>query len=149
LDTIAHGLAPNETAYSWVVPDIAAESCYIVAMAYGPGWQYDENETAFSIGPVGASENRPAPIHETKLIGSIPSPLRGPARVRFQLKSEAPVRLDLRDVTGRVVSALAGGVKASGVYDVTLDAHTLAQGVYFLSFDTPDHHETRKVVKTW
>jgi hypothetical protein len=49
LDTIAHGLAPTESSYIWTVPDRRLDCCHVVAIAYGPGWQFDESDTFFSI----------------------------------------------------------------------------------------------------
>jgi hypothetical protein len=146
LDTIAHGLGPGETAYSWVVPDIRSDSCRIVAMAYGPGHQYDENETAFSIGPrEGADEHKPQ-VLETKLLAAAPNPLSGKMTVRFQLRDKSLVRLGIRDVAGRLVAMLADGTVGAGQFDRVWDASRMPQGVYFLSFDASTCHETRKLI---
>ncbi|UCG43625.1 MAG: VCBS repeat-containing protein, partial [candidate division WOR-3 bacterium] len=124
LDTIATGLAPNDTGFPWVVPPGPVDSCWVVAMAYGPGWQYDESDASLSIEPGGIAE-----------AGS------GKSRCRFQtptvvgnllwlpgLKQNGdcpsgggPVPA-LLDVAGRVVMSLQPGPN---------DIRHVAPGVYF------------------
>jgi hypothetical protein len=151
LDTIAHGLPPSDTTYLWQIPpDLRSDYCHVVAIAYGPGWQYDESDTFFTIQPVGVEESGAQPILETKLVGVSPNPIADHAVVSFQLSKQEPVSLRLYDVSGRVVATLTSGIMESGRYSRTFDVRDsrsgLASGVYFLSFDTPDHHENRKLV---
>jgi hypothetical protein len=151
LDTIAHGLPPSDTTYLWQIPSgLRSGYCHVVAIAYGPGWQYDESDTFFTIQPVGVEESGAQPILETKLVGLFPNPIADHAVVTYQVSKQEPVSLRVRDVSGRVVATLANGIVKSGRYSATFDVRDsrfgLASGVYFLSFDAPDHHETRKLI---
>jgi hypothetical protein len=119
LDTIAAGLAPTESSYAWTVPPGPAESCRIVAIAYGPGWLFDESDTAFAIlpggiaGEVGATPWRwqPAAI------------LHGSVRVPAPPAGAALPELVLCDVLGRPAARLRAGDN---------DLGRLSPGVYFL-----------------
>ncbi|MFO7637843.1 MAG: hypothetical protein R6X14_00840, partial [bacterium] len=51
LDTIATGLAPDDSVFHWVVPDTILDSVWVMVIAYGPGWQHDEHERPLRIGP--------------------------------------------------------------------------------------------------
>jgi len=146
LDTIAHGLPPSETTFTWRVPNIRSDSCKMVAFAYGPGWQYDESDSCFSIAPVGVAEASAPLIRETRLLGVSPNPLAGLARIRFQLRGSIWVRLSVHDVAGRVVRVLEDKPMNAGVYELGWDATRLSPGVYFLSFDAGERHETEKVL---
>jgi hypothetical protein len=153
LDTIAHGLPPSDTTYLWQIPSgLGSDYCHVVAIAYGPGWQYDESDTFFTIQPLGAVESEVPPILETRLIGVFPNPIANHAVVSFQLSKQEPVNLRLYDVSGRVVATLANGIMKSGRYGLPLDirhsSFDIPAGIYFLGFYTPDHHETRKLVVT-
>jgi hypothetical protein len=151
LDTIAHGLPASDTTYLWQIPpDLRSDYCHIVAIAYGPGWQYDESDTFFTIQPLGVEESEVQPVLETKLVGVFPNPMAEHAVVTFQVSKQEPVDLRIYDVSGRVVNTLASGIMKPGRYSLPLEIRhsglDLASGIYFLSLDTPDHHENRKLV---
>ncbi|HLA62884.1 MAG TPA: M12 family metallo-peptidase [Rhodothermales bacterium] len=59
-----------------------------------------------------------------------PSPARGVATLAYRLPEAADVRLEVFDVTGRRVATLVDGRVAAGAHRATLDASTLAPGVY-------------------
>jgi hypothetical protein len=159
LDTIAHGLAPTETTYRWVVPNLIADSCRIVAIAYGPGWQYDESDTAFRIEPSGVEEGARIELPgATALLDVSPNPFRARVRVRFSIGAGKPLlpgrnrgsdfQVAIMDVSGRTVATLANGPLTPGYYDLTWDAHAVPPGVYFLCFSGSEHQETRKLLLT-
>ncbi|MFO7651383.1 MAG: VCBS repeat-containing protein [bacterium] len=119
LDTIAAGLAPTESSYVWTVPPGPAESCRVVAIAYGPGRQFDESDTAFAILPGGiAGEVGAAPWRWQP-----PAILRGSVRVPWPQAGTALPALVLCDVLGRPAARLQAGDN---------DLGALGPGVYFL-----------------
>ena len=145
LDTIAHGLPPTDTAYTWVVPDIRSDSCRIVAIAYGPGWQYDESDSCFRIAPVGMAE-APAPIiRQTRLLGISPNPVRGHVEIRFQLAEPGRVTLRISNVLGRTVATLVDGVLKPGQYTRFWPTRALPSGIYFLDFIAGQTRTTAKL----
>jgi hypothetical protein len=151
LDTIAHGLPPSDTTYLWPIPpDLRSDYCHVVAIAYGPGWQYDESDTFLTIRPLGVEESEDQPVLETKLVDVFPNPITDHAVVSFQLSQQEPVRLRVYDVSGRVVTTLASGIMKSGRYSRTFDVRDsrfgLASGIYFLAFDALGCREARKLV---
>jgi hypothetical protein len=148
LDTIAHGLAPSETACTWVVPDIRSDSCRVVAIAYGPGWQYDESDSCFRIASVGIAEDAAPLVRETRLLGISPNPVRNQAEIRFQLAEPGRVTIRVLDVTGRTIAAPADGIMKSGNYTCTWNTEGTPEGIYFVRLDSPNHRESRKLVLT-
>jgi hypothetical protein len=156
LDTLIHGLPPSETAWTWTVPDIRSDYCHVVAIAYGPGWQYDECDTFFRILPVGVDESTTPPVGETKLIGAFPNPCAGSMRLWFQIGNQGQsttgqslISLRICDVSGRTAAMLADGVMKPGIYHRDWEvAPTVPNGVYFIRLETPDCRETEKVILT-
>jgi len=148
LDTLAHGLLPIATSWLWTVPDITSDYCHVVAIAHGPGWQYDESDTFFRIIPAGVEES-PCRPRTTQLLGISPNPLTDRAQVQFQLSTEQTVSLRICDVSGQTVATLADGVLEPGVYRRDWQAlPAIPNGVYFLSFTAGDLHESRKLILT-
>jgi len=134
LDTIAHGLAPDDTPYVWVVPDIRAESAYVMAIAYGPGWQYDESDSAIRILGTGIGEERPLRIRELRLAVG-PNPATGAVGICYDLPASMPVEVSVLDLSGRRVATLASGRLGPGRYQARwnhADSRSLPAGVYFV-----------------
>jgi len=157
LDTIAHGLAPADTPYLWVVPNIRAESAWVMAIAYGPGWQYDECDSAIRILGSPGVEEQPQRIWHTRL-DAWPNPARGRVNIEYELARAGPVELSVLDAAGRKVALLASGRREAGRYAVPLGGlgHNPksevgfrlcpAPGVYFVRLEAGSQRLVRKVV---
>lgn len=153
LDTIAHGLSPAETSRLWTVPHIISDSCRIFAIAYGPGWQYDESDTCFRIAPVGVAE---CPTHETFETGFssiLPNPASSGVGIQFQLRDACRIALSVFDASGRTIARLVDGVQSAGRYATSWSGRDdgglmLPRGVYFVRLETPSYHEARKLILT-
>ncbi|UCG43260.1 MAG: VCBS repeat-containing protein, partial [candidate division WOR-3 bacterium] len=113
LDTIVTGLSPGDTTYPWIVPDTVLDAAWIVAIAYGPGWQFDCSDRRFSIVPSGVAERSrqaaPGPVPEPTIAGDVlvwsataPS-LRNVGDIALQSSAK------LLDATGCVVMSLQPG----------------------------------------
>jgi Secretion system C-terminal sorting domain len=61
-----------------------------------------------------------------------PNPASQNARVEFDLPSDAPARLDLYDITGRVVKPIIEGNFSAGPHEVSIDLTNLSAGAYNL-----------------
>ena len=152
LDTIAHGLAPDDTPYVWIVPNIRADSAYVMAIAYGPGWQYDESDSAIRILGTGISEERPVRVRELRLAVA-PNPARGPAHDSYDLPACVPVEVSVLDLTGRKVTTLASGRLGPGRYQAVWNrqdnqGRRLPAGVYFVRLAAGEKTRLVKLVLT-
>ena len=145
LDTIVTGLSPSESTYSWVVPDTTLDSARILAIAYGPGWQFDESDSAFRIAQVGMAGPRiETPRNWTLFVN--PSPARGAFTVCYDVPRQCRVSVGVYDVDGRLVKDLAEDEPAPGRYQATLPHASLPAGVFFVRLDNGVSRITRKVV---
>jgi len=147
LDTIAHGLSPTESTYMWLVPDTTLDSARIVAIAYGPGWQFDESDSSFRIATPGIAGPHAA-LPRIWSLSISPNPARGALSVRYDVPRQGYVSVGVYDVDGRLVRLLCGGDVAVGRYKVTLPSGTLSAGVYFCTLDNGETRISRKVVLT-
>jgi 3-phytase len=85
-------------------------------------------------------------------LSSYPNPFSPATRVLYQLASPGPVRLVIHDARGRVVIALASGVREAGVHDVFWDGRNsqgqqVADGVYFVTLDAGGQRQVGKMVR--
>jgi hypothetical protein len=147
LQTIATGLPAADTLYRWVVPANVPDTGRIVAIAYGPGWQYDMSDSVihFSGGAVAEAPRR-VPLQWSLSVG--PNPARGAFVVRYDVPHQTHVSVGLYDATGRLVRSLSDGEVSPGRYEARLPAGTIAVGIYFLRLDTPGFRSVKKAVVT-
>jgi len=61
---------------------------------------------------------------------NIPNPFNNTTAINYSVASNANVTLTVVDMTGKVVMTVNEGTKAAGDYKITLDASTLAGGMY-------------------
>jgi len=148
LDTIATGLAPTESSYSWVVPDTQLAWVKVLAIAYGPGWQYDESNSASSIIPSGLVD-QPRVIVRDWALSASPNPAVGRATVRWDIPRIASVRVCLYGPDGRVAKGLMSGEVGPGRYAAEVrTSAALPPGVYFCTLDNGTGRISSKLVLT-
>ncbi len=91
------------------------------------------------------------PRYALDFVGAQPNPIRTQGRVAFTLPQASHVKLELYDVTGRVVSTLADREFAAGPHDVAWSGRSdagraLGAGVYWARLDVAGRSLTRRVV---
>jgi hypothetical protein len=146
---VSHGLTPTSDTFVWVVPDVHGDSCKVKAIAYGPGRQYDESDSCFSIWSAGTEEPRSGWVWETKFLGAFPNPLTNATRVEFQLSRQTHASLRVYDVLGRTVATLSDGAMKPGIYHRDWEvAPPVPNGVYFVRLQTPNYSESKKLILT-
>ncbi|MBM3323463.1 VCBS repeat-containing protein, partial [candidate division WOR-3 bacterium] len=97
LDTIVTGLAPNESSYAWVVPDTQLAWAKVLAIAYGPGWQFDESDSAFAVVPSGIAAGKPLPAPRDWALSVSPDPASAKAIVSYDVPVSSDISLSVLD----------------------------------------------------
>jgi PKD repeat protein len=92
-------------------------------------------------GPSAAAKHGVGP--EDAFAWASPNPLNPSTVIRFALSQPGSVRLNVYDLSGRLVKALANQFMEAGVHDVRWDGSTrtgtkVASGVYFYVLQTPE-----------
>jgi hypothetical protein len=76
---------------------------------------------------IGVTENV---VGNMELGQNIPNPANNTTAINYSVASNANVTLTVVDMTGKIVMTLNEGTRAAGDYKITLDASTLAGGMY-------------------
>jgi hypothetical protein len=98
-------------------------------------------------GPVSA--NRGAVVTRSDMTLKSPNPTPGQIHVQYAVARAGQVRLELVDVSGRVVATLADRTQEPGRYEAAWDGAgrrgQLPPGLYFVRFVAPDFMTVRKL----
>lgn len=74
----------------------------------------------------------------TQLLSNYPNPFNPSTTIPFELSGTRHVKIDIIDVTGRIVSTLSDEVRPAGYHQVVFNAQNLASGVYLVRMVTMD-----------
>jgi hypothetical protein len=75
-----------------------------------------------------------------------PNPIAKTAEIKFELKSEGNVKIELYDVKGQLVKTIANQTHSIGMHSINFDRSSLSAGNYFFTISTSVGTETKKVV---
>jgi len=73
------------------------------------------------------------------LLKAWPNPFNPTTQLSFQLPETAQATVRLLDIAGRQVAVLASGVMERGEHQLTVDASSLASGMYFAQVESQGH----------
>lgn len=76
-----------------------------------------------------------------------PNPFRNRLSASLVLPQTSPVRVSVRDITGRELGIIAQGQYAAGRHQFTWDRTGLGPGIYFITVQTPSWTTWHKAVK--
>jgi len=94
---------------------------------------------------IGVEEQNAGVPKSTGLIGIYPNPTRGQARIEFAMKKEALVKINVLDITGRVVDRLVNRVIGAGYHTAYFKSKVPA-GIYFVHMETEGYSDTRNLI---
>jgi len=83
----------------------------------------------------------------TRLRAVSPNPFSASTEVRFELSAPGAVRLDVFDISGRLVETLVNDVLPGGEYTAVLEGTELSPGIYLLRLETADGRDTGRCMK--
>jgi len=147
-DTIATSIAPSDTNYPWVVPDVRSDSCLVKAVVYGPGWRQDVSDAVLRILPSGIAEERGDPRRSFGLV-VCPNPMSTETYLSFGPWRAGKSSLRIFDASGRLVRDLSTEAEGRGCLRWEregYDGQVVPQGVYVVQFRSGGKSATRKVV---
>jgi hypothetical protein len=121
------------------------ETIYIGIRSLSPDAYYNlvDDIFYFSVEAVDVAEGQ---VETGKLSLSMENPMRPNGSLMLSLPSDADVKVNLYDVTGRLVKNLANGRMTAGSHTLQMDGSGLSSGIYLLDVDAGSKHMTRKLV---
>ncbi|MEI6124837.1 MAG: T9SS type A sorting domain-containing protein [Bacteroidota bacterium] len=94
--------------------------------------------------PTGIATVAPALISE---FDAYPNPTEGQTIVKLGLNSKSDIRLNLYDITGRLVKSIFNGIMEKGTHKINLlSENELVDGIYFIRLESGDTKSTKKLV---
>ncbi|GAB1467545.1 hypothetical protein MASR2M64_02180 [Candidatus Cloacimonadota bacterium] len=91
------------------------------------------------------------PVVATALLGNYPNPFNPETTIKYSVKENTPVRLEVYNVKGQLVKTLVNDIKASGNYSEVwkgLDNNNrpVSSGVYFFKMSAGTYSSTKKMI---
>ncbi|TES93301.1 MAG: T9SS type A sorting domain-containing protein [Candidatus Cloacimonadota bacterium] len=87
----------------------------------------------------------PAKTPASSFVKLYPNITKGKAHLSYAITKPGNVRLELFDVTGRLVKTLFNGYRRAGDYRTEVNASSITPGVYFMKINTPDGGFTERL----
>ena len=81
-----------------------------------------------------------------QLYPAYPNPAAESTRIQYRLDQVADVALEVRDMTGKVVSQIVRGTQPAGYHSITLDVANMASGVYTYTLNVNDARSTQRLI---
>lgn len=75
-----------------------------------------------------------------------PNPFNPVTSIKYSVKQNLFVSLNVYDISGKLVSELVNGFKLTGEYNVSFNAAGLPSGIYFYELKAGDYSETKKMI---
>jgi hypothetical protein len=130
----AGNLALN-TNYWWRIQPVRSSG----AGMYSDGWGFHTRTTG--VEPV--SSNLPSVY---KLYGNYPNPFNPTTKIKFDLPKNSFVKINIFDVTGRLVNELVNLNLQPGSYETEFNGMNLSSGVYYYRIEAGEFIETNKMI---
>ncbi len=97
------------------------------------------------------SDEIEAPAMPLTLYQNVPNPFNPSTSIAFYLPERSHVRIDVYDVTGRLVTTLTDGIRSGGSHTVEWNGsdssgRTAASGVYFYRLTAEKFEQTKKMI---
>ncbi|NWG29372.1 MAG: S8 family peptidase [Ignavibacteriaceae bacterium] len=83
---------------------------------------------------------------ENKLYDNYPNPFNPITQIKYSVKENGLVTLQVYDILGKEVAALVNEEKQAGTYTVTFDAGSMASGIYFYTITANNFQKTKKML---
>lgn len=90
------------------------------------------------------TETRAVPA-KTELKENYPNPFNPKTTIKYSVKEQSPVKLEVYNMLGRKVATLVDRTMNAGSYNVNFNASDLASGVYLYRLTTPNKTMTQKM----
>ncbi len=102
-------------------------------------------DSCYSFIPIGI-KNQNEIVYNYALYQNYPNPFNPKTRIVFTIPKQENVRIEIYDITGKLIEVLADKNYKQGKHYIEWDGSNFSSGVYFYRLTTQDYSETRKMV---
>ncbi|CAN5550881.1 hypothetical protein BH10BAC5_BH10BAC5_09420 [soil metagenome] len=81
-----------------------------------------------------------------KLSQNYPNPFNPTTKINFDLPVDSKVKIEVFDITGRLLAVLADGIITAGYHTVDFNAASFSSGVYFYRLSTANFTSVKRMV---
>lgn len=78
---------------------------------------------------------------------NFPNPFSNATTIRFRLKENSKVLLQIKDASGKPVSTIINEPKTQGDYSIVFNSEKLSNGIYYLVLDTEKEHLVKEMLQ--
>lgn len=121
-------------------------------MSYNGEWQQGSSFNKMIRLNINNHENRIDLVPESRLDISLgqnyPNPFADKTRIDYNLKEEARVSIEIRDISGKLILMIDEGSQPSGPHSITVTNSNLNSGFYFYTLKAGANSITRKMMVT-
>lgn len=100
-----------------------------VRLNFDPSLSLEENSTSLTIGKV------------------FPNPTSGETTINYSLANASTVNVEVVDITGKIVYTLNNGTEVAGAHNLSFNAASFSNGVYYVTISTDEATVTKKFIK--
>lgn len=111
-----------------------------------PLWSVFSNPLQFSTARILLSVVTTESPMQSYLAQNYPNPFNPITTIRFALRQDSDVRLEVYNTLGELVRQLLNSYVGAGVYDLRFDASTLPSGVYICRIRTADLVDSKRLL---
>ena len=94
---------------------------------------------------VGVMNQKPVIPEQFALHHAYPNPFNPSTNIRFDIKEDIKVTLEVYDLNGRLVSTINNKNLKPGYYEMNWDASRFASGPYFIKLSAGNFVNTQKI----
>jgi flagellar hook assembly protein FlgD len=98
-----------------------------------------------------ANEDALSPLLSNSLHSNYPNPFNPETTIRYSVKGDAPVAIEIYNIKGQLVKTLVNGVQAAGDHSVVwngtdMNNKSVGNGVYYFKMNSGKYSRTRKMI---
>jgi hypothetical protein len=106
----------------------------------GDEWNFSSNFTIAVHNPIGISNSNIA-VHDFLLYQNYPNPFNPVTKIKYSLGNASYVRLEVFDISGKLVSILKNDYEKGGVHNINFDGTNKSSGIYIYRISVTENAE--------
>jgi hypothetical protein len=113
-----------------------------------PGWWIDDIKIVAATGPSAGNE---LPAVKTELHGNYPNPFNPSTTIKYSLREDSKVTLEIFNIKGQKVKTLVDKILPIGKHSIVWNGtddndRNVASGIYFYKFRADNFNKTKKML---